>query len=183
MANDATKVRVGKPLATGGILIAPTGSVLPTDNSTAPDVAFVACGFIGDGGVTQSIATDVQEIKAWGGDTVRKIQTSHDLTYQFRMIETTDVTLKKYYGDGNVTTALGITTVKINSTELGHDCYLLEVDDGGDRVRVVIPDGQITDRGDIVFQDADVVGYDVTVTCYPDTDGNKAYLYSGTATP
>lgn len=181
MANVAANVLVGKPLATGGILRGPTGTALPTDSTTAPNPALLALGYVGDDGVTQSIGADSSEIKAWGGDTVRKIQTSHDLTYQFRLIETNDGTLAVYYGENNVTTTAGATVVTVNSNELGHAVWVIEVKDGDKRVRIAIPDGQVTDKGDVVYQDSDVVAYDVTITCYPDENGNKAYIYSAAA--
>lgn len=180
MPNTASNVIVGKPLATGGILGAPLGTALPTDPTTALNVAFTAYGYVGDDGVTQTIGADTTDIKAWGGDTVRKVQTSHDLTYKFRLIETNDKSLGLYYGDSNVSTTTGVTTVKINSQTLPHNEFVIEVKDGTNRVRVVIPDGQVTERGDVVYQDEDVTAYDVTVTCYPDASGNKAYIYKAT---
>lgn len=169
----ASNVLVG---TTGGVHIAPEGTTLPTNTTTALNAAFDEVGYISDDGVTQSISEDITDLKAWqNGDVVRKIQTSHDLTYQFTMIETSDVTLEAYYGNY----AAG--AVQITGTQLDHHAWVLEVEDGDDDIRIVIPDGQITERGDIVYQNGDAIGYPVTITAFPDDSGVKAYLYvSGT---
>lgn len=101
MALDAKNVRVA---VTGAALVAPLGTTAPTDSTTAVAATFKDVGYISEDGVTQSISTDVSDIKAWqNGDVVRKVQTSHDYTLQFSMIETTDTTLKLYYADSTAT--------------------------------------------------------------------------------
>jgi hypothetical protein len=161
---------------TGDASVAPEGTALPTDTTTALNAAFEAVGYISEDGVSQSISEDITDLKAWqNGDVVRKIQTSHDLTYAFTMIETSDVTLETFYGNY----AAGV--VQIDGEQLDHKSWVLDVEDGDDDLRIVIPDGQITERGDIVYQNGDAVGYPVTITCFPDGSGNKAYIYvSGT---
>src|SRR5690349_12761799 len=93
----ASNVQVG---VTGAVRVAPTGTTLPTNTSASPHASFDEVGYISEDGVTQSVSEDITDLKAWqNGDVVRKIQTSHDLTFQFTMIETSDVTLATYYGN------------------------------------------------------------------------------------
>lgn len=165
----AANVRVG---VTGGVAYAPEGTTLPTTATAALDGAFDDVGYISEDGVAQSIGEDITDLKAWqNGDVVRKIQTSHDYTLSFTMIETSEVTLKAYYGNY----AAGV--VEINGSQLPRNPWVLTVVDGDAEIRVVVPDGQITERGDIVYQNSDAIGYQVTITCFPDDEGNKAYLY------
>lgn len=177
MANTAANVLVGKPLATGGALTGPLSATLPEDATTAP-TGFTAVGYISDDGVTQTIDTDTTDINAWGGDVVRTIQTSHKLTYQLTLIETSAASLGVYYGADNVSGSTAL-TVLIKGGDLPHGKWVLEVRDGDRRVRITIPDGQVTDRGDVVWKDDEAVAYEVTITCFPDADGVKAYLYTG----
>lgn len=175
MANDSGNVVVGKPAVTGGILLAPSGTTLPTDATSSLDGAFEACGYVSDAGLVQSINTDSTDIKAWGGDIVRRIQSSHDVTYQFTMIETNGVSLAAYYGDDNVTAG----DVELVAGDLPRQVFDFEIVDDTRTIRIVLPDGQITERGDINYVDTDAVGYPVTVTAYPEADtGVKAYIYT-----
>lgn len=178
MANTASNVLVGRPLATGGILVAPLPATLPTSATSTPNAAFDAAGYVSSDGVIQTLGTDVTEIKAWGGDIVRRIQTSHDLTYAFTLIETNEVSLTVYYGDENVTVGTGTTAVEIKAGDLPRKAWLVEIKDGDKRVRIVIPDGQVTDRGDITYADENAIAYELTLTCYPDSSGVKAYIYT-----
>jgi hypothetical protein len=79
---------------TGAVYVAPSGTALPTDATTALPVAHEDVGFIHEDGVTETQDTDTNDIIAWqNGATVRKVQTSHDLMYAFTMLETSEVTL------------------------------------------------------------------------------------------
>lgn len=176
-APTAANVRVALPLATGAVLAGPIGTAIPTNATTAPNAALLATGWVGESGVTETISADTTNVVAWGGDTVRTIQTSHDLTYKLTFLETNDLVLKEVYGQENVTVTSGALAVLINSRPLPHRVYVIEVKDGDRRGRIVIPDGQITARGDVVYVHTDAVKYEVTITAYPDTSGNKAYIY------
>lgn len=176
-APTAANVRVGLPLATGAVLAGPAGTAIPVDATTTPNVALLATGYIGEDGVTQTISTDTTNIVAWGGDTVRVIQTSHDVTFKLTFLETNVAVLKEVYGEDNVTDTTGEFAVLINSQPLPNRVYVLEIKDGDRRGRIAIPDGQITERGDVVYVHTDAVKYEVTITAYPDASGNKAYIY------
>jgi hypothetical protein len=170
----------------GAVYRGAADSTLPTDNTTALDATFKDLGYISDSGVTQKISTNSTTISAWqNGDTVRTVQTSQDLTYEFAMLETTDETLSTFYGDDNFTAATASQgyIVKVTGEQGVRGTWVLEVEDGENpTVRVVLPDAQVTARGDIVWKSDTVISYDVTLTAYPDADGNKAYIYGGAAT-
>ena len=184
MPNTASNVVSGKPLSTGGLLIAPLGTALPASGVAVPGVSFVTAGYIGEDGVTEGGDRSTEKIKAWGGDVVKIVQTEHSLTYQFTFIETLNSTvLKNIYGDSNVTTTAATSTtgtihaVEVTSDVLPHKEYIFEIKDGVAKIRIVVPDGQITEIGEITYSDADVIGYSVTVECFPDATGVKAYKY------
>lgn len=170
MALTAANVRAG---TTGALYVADTGATLPTGATGAPGAGFGEVGYLSDDGVTQAIATDQTEIKAWqNADTVRTVQTSHSVTYAFTMIETNNEVLEAYYGNAVAGDAV------INGDVMPHRSWVIDVIDDTTTTRVVIPDAQVTSRDDVQYQNGEVVGYGVTLTCYPDTSGNKAYIYN-----
>lgn len=173
-------VSAGKPKVGGAIYVAPTGTDLPEDTTATLGTSFKCLGYCSEDGVTNSNTPESEDIKAWGGDTVLSIQTSKDDTYQFKLIEGLNVdVLKTVYGDENVTGTLttGI-TVKANSTEIAALSWVLEMimRDGAVK-RIVIPNGKISELGDITYNDSEAFGYEVTVKALPDTSGNTHYEY------
>lgn len=183
MANSAANVVAGVPLATGGILIGALTAAAPT-TAVSTLVAYTAAGYIGDSGVVETNERSTDKIRAWGGDTVKVVQTEHNVSYKFTFLETLNAdVLKAVYGEANVTTtAATVSTgtlqkVLINGTSLPHKSYVFEVKDGNAKIRIYVPDGQITEVGDVTYSDGEVVGYEVTLECFADSVGNKAYKY------
>lgn len=181
MANDAL---VGAPLtATGGVLSAPAGTALPTSASTAPGAAFVALGLIGEDGLSETADRSTDKIRAWGGSLARVVQTEFGLSYTFQFITTNATVLKEVYGADNVTTTTAVApaydelAIKVNNKQLPVKPYVFEVKDGENKIRIVIPEGQITSVGGITYSHNDIIRYEVTLDCYADDAGNEAYKY------
>ena len=179
MPQSAGAVVVG---VTGDIYTGALGTTLPTDTDTALNVAFTAVGYISEDGIVTSTSTDINDIKAWqNGTVVRKVQTSHDYTLKFSMLETNEKALTVYYGSytAGPTTASGV--VAITGAQGYRGAWVFDVLDSGSttdgQVRIVVPDGQVTEHEDVSYVNGDATMYGVTVTCYPDSTGTKAYLY------
>ena len=178
MANTVANVATGKPKVTGGVWRAAKGTTLPTDAITALASAFKCMGYISEDGVVNSNSPSTSDIKAWGGDVVASPQTEKPDTYQFTMIEVLNTEVQKaVYGESNVATATGKTTIQANSKDGDESVWVIETALRGSYKRIVIPDGKITEIGDITYKDDDVVGYQVTVKCFPDSSGNTHYEY------
>ena len=177
--NNAQNVSVGKPKVGGAIFVAPAGTAIPTDAKTALASAFENVGFISEDGVSNEIETETEEIKAWGGDIVLNPQTSRAERYTFTMIETNVTALKVVFGSDNVSEGEdGSITIKHNGKEREEYVYVIETLIGTDRVkRQVIPRGKVSEIGEIVYKDDEVMGYETTVAAQLDTSNNTAYEY------
>lgn len=183
MANPTVaNVLQGKPVVTGGVLRGTPGAALPTD-AAGTLTGFAGLGYVGDDGLTESNGRTTDKVKAWGGATVKVVQTDFSVTYQFTLYEQTADVLKAVHGDDNVTTTAAtlstgtLQSVKVNKESLEHAPWVFDMKDGAAKIRVVVPDGQVTEVGDIVYNDAGVVGYQCTVEAFEDADGNNAYKY------
>lgn len=178
MGNSAN-VSVGKPSAAGGIWSAAIGSTVPKDATTSLDTAFKSLGYVSEDGLTNAIEFETEDVKAWGGDTVLTVRTSRSETFSWKFIETNELVLKEVYGVDNVTVGEdGDLTVLHNSRELPRRVYVFEILLTGGKVkRIVVPNALITEVGEIVYVDGEPIGYEVTLSCFPDEDGNTAYEY------
>lgn len=178
--NTVTNVTVGKPKVAGAVYVAPTGTTLPTDATTALNAGFVGLGYCSEEGLTNANTRSSADIKAWGGDIVLSIQDEKTDTFSLTFIETLNINvLKEVFGSGNVSGSLsaGI-TVNVNSTELTERSWAIEMVMRGSTVkRIIIPNGKITATEDITYTDNEATGFGVTITAYPDSSGNTHYEY------
>ena len=177
----STNVTAAKPKVGGSIYIAPVGTALPTDASTALANTYIELGYVSDDGITNSNSPESDIIKAWGGDTVLTLLTSKDDTFQFTLIEVLNMeVLKLVYGDTNVSgtdLATGI-TIQANSKDLEEHVIVIDmVLKGGVMKRIVMPQAKVSEVGDITYSDSAAVGYETTLHCTSDASGNTHYEY------
>lgn len=172
-------VSAAKPKTGGAIWIAPAGTTVPTDATTALDEAFKCLGFVSDDGLTNSNSPESDNIKAWGGKTVYTVQSDRVDKFKATLVESLNEDVLKFvYGDSNVTVTDGKVAVKAGSEDLGSHAFAIEVAmANGALKRIVIPSGKLTDLGDITYKDDELVGYEVTITALPDDSGYNHYEY------
>lgn len=179
MANDASNVFVAKPKSGGAVFVAPKGTTPPTDATTALASAFECLGFISEDGAEQENSDDVQDFKAWGGDKVLSVNTSHEERQKMTFIEQNVEVLKQVYGADNVsgTWQSGI-TVSHNAKDKDEYVYVIETVLGKTNInRLVIPRGKVIEIGNVVRKDDQLFGYETTIDCLADNNGNNAYEY------
>ncbi|MGI6204226.1 MAG: phage tail protein [Anaerovoracaceae bacterium] len=176
-------VTVGKPAA-GMISVAPLGTALPTDASTALPSEYESLGFISEDGVTNNNSPDSDTIKDWEGKVVYTVQNEKSDTWSCKFIEAMNTSvLKVIYGEDNVTETNGVTEVKANADEpVAHVYVIDEIFNGDVPHRTVIPHGVVTEIGDITHANGEVLGFETTIQALPDDDGYTHYEYTGTTT-
>lgn len=186
MGVNTQNVFTGAPdqLTTGAILRAPLGTALPTDTDGAINASFKDAGYIGNEGLKLTPSTSTEQIKDWGGSTIREILTEFNAKMSWTYLELSPEALKTYFGDSNVTvTSPTVSTgtkvaSKLNAVELPVNAWAFKIKDGPRKVLIAVPQGQITERGEISFTKSSAVALPVVMTTYPDASGNNVYVYT-----
>lgn len=178
--SNVNKVSYGKPKVGGAISVAPLGSPLPKDAKSELGAVYKNLGYVSEDGLTNANSPDADRIKAWGGDTVLVVSTEKPDTFEFTLIETVNVdVLKVVYGEDNVVgdLATGI-TVTANADQALPHVYVIDMTLKNKTVkRIVIPNGVVSETGDVEYKDDEAVGYNITVDALPDDKGNTHYEY------
>ena len=186
---NTSDVRVGAPdqSTTGAILHAPVGTALPTLSSITKtgvsyNQAFTGNEYVSEDGLTLSPSRSTTDIKDWSGSVVRKVLESFDGTLQWTMISTDKAALEVSFGSKHVTYTTANSTHG-NQAQAALGAYLPDeyawlflIKDGNARIVIAVPDGQITEVGDVTFASNAAVGWQVTLSCYPDSTGNSIYI-------
>lgn len=184
MAVNAANVLVGAPdqKTTGAILSAPTGTALPTDPVETPEAEFVSSGYVSENGVTLTPERSTASIKDWSGAIVRQILEEFNGTLAWEHLETNEESLRNYFGDENVTVTPATADkgeqirAALGAHELPRKAWIFRIKDGKRRILITVPDGQVSEQGEVSFTKSGAILWPVTLTTFPDADGNNIYI-------
>lgn len=171
MALTAANVNVA---LTGAVYASEAGDTVtaPTTAVVALDTDLVDLGYIGEDGITEQYEEDTTEVRAWqGGAVVRTMISSSAARFSWQMIENKREVVELYH-KGSIMESDGATGYKIEIMTPTGDrrAFVLDVIDGTDHIRIWIPDGEVTERGEINYSSSSQIGYPVTVTAYPNNN-------------
>lgn len=176
--NNQANVSAGKGVKGGYIFSAPVGTTLPTDIKTTLDHAFKCLGFIAEDGYVESVEEDSNDIVDINGDLMDSTNSNRVESAQVTLAEIKAETLKRQYGDANVTDDGGIITVKHNSDSHPTFAYVLElVLKNNRRWRKVVPMGQSSELDDLTISSSELCQRALTIKYLTDEDGNTCYDY------
>lgn len=185
MATTASNVLTGAPdqLTTGPILSAPRGTPLPTGVDAAIDPAFEDSGYISEDGLTLTPERSTEQVRDWSGSVVRELLTEFAARLAWAHLETNEQSLRNYMGDDNITVVDATSTegkritALLRSTEMPRKPWLFKIKDGESRVLIVVPDGQVSETGEVAFVKSGAITWPVTLATYPDASGVNVYIY------
>lgn len=185
----STEVRIGAPeqKTTGAIKHAPLGTTLPSLSDISMsgvtlDSAFTGDEYVSEDGLTLTPSMSTSDIKDWSGAVVRKVLESFDGTMKWTMISTNEESLGVAFGADHVTASAATQTDgKKLKVELGahipeSQSWVFMMKDGDARIVILVPNGQVTEVGEVKFTAKDAVGWAVTLSCYPDENGECIYI-------
>lgn len=175
MSTESSEVRVA---GSGEISVGATSATAPTDTGALP-AGFSGLGYLSDEGTTEARARSFNDIKGWqNADTVRTVITDANLTYAFTMIQTNKETVELFYGTTVTQSAANGSYVIVPASTGGRKSFIIDVIDGANLKRIYVPQGEVTDTGDVVYRNGEPVGYQVTIKTYADsTIGGNAMVW------
>lgn len=176
--NTADNVGAVKGQVGAYILSAVAGTALPTDAATPLRTAYGNLGYASDDGLKNEVEEDEEKKKDWNGETIATIKSETNETFTFKLMETKEDVLKEVFGDSNVSTSGGVIKVISNATERPTRVYVFETELPNNRImRIIVPKGKAKLESEIEYKGSDAVGYELKITCLPDSSNNRAYRY------
>ena len=169
---------------TGAVSVAPIGTTAPTDARTALSGTWVSGGYIDENGIALSISKSFTTIKDWAMSVVRKALTDFDGTIALSFLQVDEFAAQRVLGTANVTkTAANSTHGEQLKLGVGPDVapaesWCFSMKDGNRRVRVYVPNGQITEiSGDVSFTPGAANVWPCVLSCYDDGTGHSLYVF------
>lgn len=166
MATNSANVRVA---VSGEVSTGLTTATAPTGTATAL-TGFTGLGFVSEDGIVETRDRSTDDIKGWqNAATVRTVVTDGGLSYNFTLLETTKAAVELAYGSAVTQTVTEGSYVIVPTNTGGRKSFVIDVVDGANLKRIYIPQGEITEVGDVTYSSGEPIGYEVTLTAYPDT--------------
>lgn len=186
MSVNSKNVFIGAPdqATTGAILSGPEIDVIP---ETIDDVVVAGLddsGYVNEDGVTITPSESTETIKDWALNTIRRVLTEFDGTITWTHLELSVGALKNYMGDDKVEVTASDSThgtrvrAAIGAGVRPTKAWYFKLKDGERRALVLVPHGQITERGEIPLTASGAVTLPVTLSSYPDAAGNSIYIFT-----
>lgn len=178
MANDAANVQVA---VSGKASVAPTGTTAPTDSTTALAAGFTDLGWISNDGITEAYSDDTTEIRGNDGTVLRRIITGSAATLHLTLLESKSDVLELYHKGGTVSGTSGAFKIDVKAPNTDPRSFAFDVLDGTEHLRIYVPNGEVTERGDIIYRNSEAIGYEVTISCYPNASAVLLTKFSDNA--
>ena len=174
--NNTANVSVGKGKSGGYMFVAPIGTTLPDDNTTALDAAFLNMGFLGDDGAVFADSSDVESFFDLNGDSIETSNGSVEKTFTVVFREIKKDTLAVVRGTANVTDTGGLITAHDKGpSDEQHSVVFEFLLKNGRKWRRVVPSCKLGELGDMTIVYSELVGREVTMTATKDATTGDYY--------
>lgn len=170
---------------TGGVLYGPLGTPLPTTADGSLNAGLKPLGYVSEDGLESKGERTAETIKDWNADIIAKLQTEHSVSFGLTLYAVwDDDALKAVFGDENVEVTAEATpssgrliTVRETGSVLPYNSWIFDMKNAAKRMRIVLPNAQITEVTEKKFVSNELAGFTITVEGFKDDDGVKAYRY------
>jgi len=153
---------------TGAIYVGVQASVTaPTSHSSALDADLKDLGYISSDGIEEGFETNSESITAFqNGDTIDSSVTEATWTFKATLIEAGNADVIEQFYAATVNDTDGSILISPGATA-GRRAIVVDVVSGTKYVRYWLPEAEITKDGGPKYENGQVVGYPVVITCYP----------------
>ncbi|QLY30835.1 hypothetical protein [Nocardia huaxiensis] len=169
---------------TGGVLVAPLASNLPTTAAGSIDPAFKALGYVSEDGIESMGERRIESVKDWNADIIAQLQTEHSVRFGLTLYAVWDKdVLSEVFGPDNVTTTAATSTngalytVKETGSPLPRRAWVFDMVNEDKKLRIVLPNAKITAVTEKKFVSTELAGFTITVEAFKNDLGVKAYRY------
>jgi len=177
---NKNEVGVGAGKVTGAIFVAPSGTTLPTDATTALDAnTWTLLGYTSDEGVTMSESSNSESLRAWEGRVeVYNVQTEFTEQLAFAPVQINADVAKLTWGDDNVTVEQdGSFHVKHTAATMEPKAFVIETAPRPTIVKRYTGEFQLTERGEAQLDGTQFEGRQLTFNTLPDENGVTMHEY------
>ena len=171
---NAAEVGVGSAKATGAIYVAPQGTTLPADATTALTSDFKLLGFTSDAGVQISESVSTDNITAWEGrTTVYTTQTEYTESISFTPIQCNADVAELTWGEDYVTvdTQTGAIHARHHAGTLDPVVIAIETTPRSTMIKRYTGTFQLTERGEVTLDGTSIDGRALTFNSVADANG------------
>lgn len=168
---DASQVAIA---GNGALYRAPLATAKPATSIVALDAAYIGLGYFSSDGAPMSFEDSVTNTFAWQNAALVRSSRTQTLTkLAFKPIQTRGSVIETFHTGSLVTEpTTGNFEVDIVPATQQRYTWVFDAVDGDHHYRYWIPNGEITERGDVMHQNGEPIGFPMTLTFYPD-DTNK----------
>ena len=186
MANDSNKVLVGSGKVGGYIFSLDADADLPTDASATLDSSAKGLGYVSSDGITRTVEVGTEQVEDLNLDIVRTLTTDTSVELSCTLLEVNVNNMTELYGADNVTVTPADDThgeqiaVRFTGEQLPRRAYVVELVDGENIGRFVIPEGQVTTPGggELTFVKNQTINHTLTIRAYRATTGEYFNHYT-----
>ncbi len=182
MSLNAAEVRVA---GTGALYKAPLGTAEPATSIVALAADYENLGYMSSDGLGMSFEDSVNNTFAWQNAALVRTSRTETLTkLTFTPIQTRGSVLEAFHSGSQITEPIsesGEYRMPIAPAIADPSTWVFDAIDGGIHMRYWIPNGEVTERGELMHVNGEPIGYPMTMTFYPDSSGFLAYLLSNDA--
>lgn len=154
------------------------GPTLPTNGSSTPAVAFKEIGALSDAGISEATEQERTDVFIWQNNTLaRRIPGQFTKTYTIAAAETSLLTLGVQFAGSTVTSTTEGASVAEKPPTSDVRAWILHGIDGTKAQRIVLPQAEVTSRGEVVWSAEGITVFEWELSAYTDSNGVVAYRY------